>query len=117
MSSSSRVADQLELGVKAVCDTRIDHQRLEQLTREFDAVLAATGLHVGTQQDDGSWGDLLTTAEVMAALSLTTGYPNLAVSADAVISQLPLETCETINGSWGFNLLDRDHKGNAELIR
>jgi 2-oxoacid:acceptor oxidoreductase gamma subunit (pyruvate/2-ketoisovalerate family) len=34
----------LELGVEAVCDTRVDHARLEQLTREFDAVLAATGL-------------------------------------------------------------------------
>ena len=34
----------LALGVRAEPDTRIDHDRLLQLTREFDAVLAATGL-------------------------------------------------------------------------
>ncbi len=32
------------------------------------------------------------------------------------ISSLPLETCETINGSWGFNITDHYHKTNKELI-
>ena len=32
------------------------------------------------------------------------------------IGILPLEVCETINGSWGFNLRDRKHKSNKELI-
>ena len=34
---------------------------------------------------------------------------NFATSADD-IGNLPLEVCETINGSWGFNLKDRKHK-------
>jgi alpha-L-fucosidase len=41
----------------------------------------------------------------------TTGF-----SADAEIGNLPLETCETINGSWGFNLKDRKHKSPKDLI-
>ena len=32
------------------------------------------------------------------------------------IGDLPLEVCETINGSWGFNLQDRKHKSKKELI-
>ena len=32
------------------------------------------------------------------------------------IGSLPLEVCETINGSWGFNLQDRKHKSHKELI-
>lgn len=33
------------------------------------------------------------------------------------IGQLPKEVCETINGSWGFNLQDQKHKSDKELIR
>ncbi|HYT74329.1 MAG TPA: alpha-L-fucosidase [Vicinamibacterales bacterium] len=33
------------------------------------------------------------------------------------IGQLPLETCETMNGAWGFNLTDRRYKSTADLIR
>ena len=33
------------------------------------------------------------------------------------IGTLPLEVCETINGSWGFNLKDRKHKSKKELIQ
>ena len=47
------IARVLDLGVEAVCDTRIDHQRLEQLSHEFDAVLAATGLQRLTALDLG----------------------------------------------------------------
>tara|TARA_B100001057_G_C22858717_1_gene953634 strand:- start:159 stop:1484 length:1326 start_codon:yes stop_codon:yes gene_type:complete len=32
------------------------------------------------------------------------------------IGNLPLEVCETINGSWGFNLQDRKHKSLKTLI-
>jgi 2-oxoacid:acceptor oxidoreductase gamma subunit (pyruvate/2-ketoisovalerate family) len=47
------IARVLDLGVEAVCDTRIDHRRLRQLTHEFDAVLAATGLQRLTALDLG----------------------------------------------------------------
>lgn len=30
---------------------------------------------------------------------------------------LPLETCETINGSWGFNITDTKYKSTQQLIR
>ncbi len=33
------------------------------------------------------------------------------------IGLLPKEVCETINGSWGFNLKDRKHKTDKELIQ
>mgnify|MGYP003337929759 FL=1 len=40
----------------------------------------------------------------------TTGFGGASVSA------LPLETCETINDSWGFNITDRNYKSAKELI-
>ena len=43
----------------------------------------------------------------------TTGWG----SSKEDISQLPLEVCETINNSWGFNLQDNTHKSNKELIQ
>lgn len=36
---------------------------------------------------------------------------------NAKMSQLPLETCETINQSWGFNLQDDQHKSIKQLIQ
>jgi len=44
----------LDLGVETVLDRRIDRQRLKSLTREFDAVLAATGLQRLTSLDLGT---------------------------------------------------------------
>ncbi|MGS2740363.1 alpha-L-fucosidase [Sinomicrobium sp. M5D2P17] len=41
----------------------------------------------------------------------TTGF------GGAAIGLLPLETCETINHSWGFNLQDGKHKSIKTLIR
>lgn len=41
----------------------------------------------------------------------TTGFGGAAIGA------LPLETCETINHSWGFNLQDGKHKSMKTLIR
>ena len=38
-------------------------------------------------------------------------------SADSELGDLPLETCETINAAWGFNLLDHRFKSKEELIR
>jgi alpha-L-fucosidase len=41
----------------------------------------------------------------------TTGF------GGASVSQLPLETCETMNDSWGFNITDRNYKSVKELIQ
>ena len=41
---------------------------------------------------------------------------SFATSADD-IGNLPLEVCETINGSWGFNLKDRKHKSKKNLVQ
>lgn len=37
-------------------------------------------------------------------------------SGDAKIGELPLETCETINKSWGFDLSDNTYKSATQLI-
>jgi alpha-L-fucosidase len=42
----------------------------------------------------------------------TTGF-----SGDSVVGKLPLETCETINGAWGWNIGDRKWKSTQELVR
>ena len=33
------------------------------------------------------------------------------------VSRLPLETCETMNGMWGYKLVDQDYKSTETLIR
>ena len=33
------------------------------------------------------------------------------------VSKLPLETCETINNSWGFNITDRTYKSTKDIIQ
>src|SRR5436190_13622115 len=38
-------------------------------------------------------------------------------NTDSEIGSLPLETCETMNGAWGFNITDRRYKSTKELIR
>lgn len=35
----------------------------------------------------------------------------------AEVSQMPLETCETMNDSWGFNITDRNYKSTKQLIQ
>jgi len=42
----------------------------------------------------------------------TTGF-----GGDAEIGDLPLETCETINKSWGYNKDDKDYKSSKELVQ
>lgn len=37
-------------------------------------------------------------------------------SRDAVIGKLPLETCDTLNGSWGYHAGDNKFKSDRELI-
>jgi alpha-L-fucosidase len=41
----------------------------------------------------------------------TTGF-----SGESIIGKLPLETCETINNSWGFNITDRSYKSAKQII-
>lgn len=41
----------------------------------------------------------------------TTGFGGAAVSS------LPLETCETINGAWGYNITDLNYKSTTNLIQ
>lgn len=42
----------------------------------------------------------------------TTGF-----APEQKIGDLPKETCETINNSWGFNLKDNQHKSKKDLIQ
>lgn len=37
-------------------------------------------------------------------------------SADSKIGNLPLETCETMNNSWGFNVFDSKYKSTKALV-
>lgn len=45
------------------------------------------------------------------------GQNTAGFSAQSKIGNLPLETCETMNNSWGFNLLDKNYKSVKELIQ
>jgi alpha-L-fucosidase len=38
-------------------------------------------------------------------------------SRDAVIGDLPLETCDTINGAWGYSAGDTSHKSVEQLVK
>ena len=42
---------------------------------------------------------------------------NLAGYSTQQISRLPLETCETMNGIWGYKVLDQNYKDVPTLIR
>ena len=44
------------------------------------------------------------------------GQNKTGFSPDAKIGQLPLETCETMNNSWGYNITDLNYKSEKELI-
>lgn len=45
------------------------------------------------------------------------GQNTSGFSVEAKIGTLPLETCETLNNSWGFNLLDKNYKSIKDLIQ
>lgn len=38
------------------------------------------------------------------------------VDKAAEVSRLPLETCETMNGMWGYKIVDQDYKSTRQLI-
>lgn len=42
---------------------------------------------------------------------------NLAGYSGQEVSRLPLETCQTINSTWGFNITDDKYKSTTELIQ
>lgn len=44
------------------------------------------------------------------------GNNTAGFSAEAKIGTIPLETCETMNGSWGFNINDRSYKTVKQLV-
>jgi len=44
------------------------------------------------------------------------GQNKTGLSFQEVSQNLPLETCETMNGSWGFNITDNNYKPVKELI-
>ena len=44
------------------------------------------------------------------------GQNKSGLSFQKASDQLPLETCETMNGSWGFNIKDDNYKSVPELI-
>jgi len=44
------------------------------------------------------------------------GNNSTGFSAKSKIGTLPLETCETINYSWGFNINDRSYKSTKQII-
>ena len=45
------------------------------------------------------------------------GENNSGLSFQQVSNKMPLETCETMNGSWGFNITDTNYKSVKELIQ
>lgn len=42
---------------------------------------------------------------------------NTAGLSGQEISRLPLETCQTMNGMWGYKVVDQNYKSSSELIR
>ena len=42
---------------------------------------------------------------------------NTAGYSGQAISRLPLETCQTMNGMWGYKITDQNYKSTDELIR
>ena len=44
------------------------------------------------------------------------GQNTAGFNAEARIGNLPLETCETVNNSWGYNAKDKKFKSAKELI-
>ena len=45
------------------------------------------------------------------------GENTMGFNQTGTISELPLEMCETMNGSWGFNLKDQNYKSSKQLIQ
>lgn len=45
------------------------------------------------------------------------GENSMGFNQTSSISELPLEMCETMNGSWGYNIKDRRFKSSRQLIQ
>lgn len=45
------------------------------------------------------------------------GENKAGMSGGVKIGSLPLETCETMNNSWGYNITDKNYKSAKEIIR
>ena len=45
------------------------------------------------------------------------GFNTTGFSEESRVGSLPLETCETMNNSWGFNLQDHRYKSSRAIIR
>jgi len=45
------------------------------------------------------------------------GHNTTGFSGDSKIGSVPLETCETMNNAWGFNLMDKQYKSAKTLIQ
>ena len=45
------------------------------------------------------------------------GQNTAGFNAEEKISQLPLETCMTMNNTWGYSITDKNYKSGDELIR
>ncbi len=45
------------------------------------------------------------------------GQNTAGFSGEQKVSQLPLETCMTMNNTWGYSITDRNYKDGDELIR
>lgn len=45
------------------------------------------------------------------------GENKAGFSGNSVVSRLPLETCETMNGMWGYKVTDQNYKSVKELVR
>ncbi|MGI8783500.1 MAG: alpha-L-fucosidase [Acidobacteriota bacterium] len=44
------------------------------------------------------------------------GQSTAEFNKDSKVGSLPLETCDTINGAWGFNLTDSRYKSTRQLV-
>jgi alpha-L-fucosidase len=45
------------------------------------------------------------------------GHNTTGFSDESKIGELPLETCETMNGAWGFNIRDKNFKSTTQLVQ
>jgi len=45
------------------------------------------------------------------------GHNTTGFSEESKVGELPLETCETMNNAWGFNLQDKKYKSTKDLIQ
>ena len=45
------------------------------------------------------------------------GENKAGLSSESEIGKLPLETCQTMNGMWGYKIQDQNYKSVSELIR